>query len=112
MTGGFAIQLARSTRLVSCSRPAESLGRATSAARGNTLHTELFRREILPKLGTVPLAEIMEAAGCYKASASDYRREKRTPHASTWGMLGRLVGLEILDSAKPSADKSCMDGHR
>ena len=35
---------------------------------------DLFRREILPRLGTVPLAEIMDAAGCCKASASDYRR--------------------------------------
>ena len=43
---------------------------------------ELFRREILPRLGIVPLAEIMEAAGCSKASASDYRRGKRTPHVS------------------------------
>ena len=43
------------------------------------LRPELFRREILPRLETVPLAEIMEAAGCCKASASDYRRGKRTP---------------------------------
>ncbi|MGD0984798.1 MAG: hypothetical protein ABSA65_13425 [Acidimicrobiales bacterium] len=32
---------------------------------------ELFRREILPRLRTVPLAAIMVAAGCCKASASD-----------------------------------------
>ena len=53
---------------------------------------ELFRREILPRLRTVPLAEIMEAAGCCKASASDYRRGKRTPHVSTWRALGQLAG--------------------
>ena len=53
---------------------------------------ELFRRDILPRLRTVPLAEIMEAAGCCKASASDYRRGKRTPHASTWGALAALIG--------------------
>jgi RNA polymerase sigma factor (sigma-70 family) len=55
---------------------------------------ELFRRDILPKLGTVPLAEIMDAAGCCKASASDYRHEKRT-HVSAWSALGELgrVGL-------------------
>ncbi|MGA2806217.1 MAG: hypothetical protein ABSF89_17845 [Acidimicrobiales bacterium] len=40
----------------------------------------------------MPLAEIMEAAGCSKASASDYRRGKRMPHVSTWGALGELVG--------------------
>jgi CRISPR-associated endonuclease Cas1 len=54
---------------------------------------ELFRREILAKLGTVPLAEIMEAAGCCKASASDYRRGKRTPHVSTWQALAQWVGF-------------------
>lgn len=42
---------------------------------------ELFRRA---RLGNMPLAEVMEAAGCCKASASDYRRGKRTPHVSTW----------------------------
>jgi hypothetical protein len=52
---------------------------------------ELFRREIMPRLRTVPLAEIMEAAGCCKASASDYRRGKRTPHVSTWAALASLV---------------------
>jgi CRISPR-associated endonuclease Cas1 len=54
---------------------------------------ELFLREILPRLGAVPLAEIMEAAGCCKASASDYRRGKRTPHVSTWAALAELVGV-------------------
>ena len=51
---------------------------------------ELIQRDILPRLGTVPLAEIMAAAGCCKASASDYRRGKRTPHVSTWDALRRL----------------------
>jgi CRISPR-associated endonuclease Cas1 len=60
---------------------------------------QLFRREILPRLGTVPLAEIMVAAGCCKASASDYRRGKRTPHVSTWGALAELVGVEIKATA-------------
>jgi hypothetical protein len=51
---------------------------------------ELFRREILPRLRAVPLAEIMAAAGCSKASASDYRRGKRTPHVPTWSRLAQL----------------------
>ena len=59
---------------------------------GMVYDPELFRREILPRLRTVPLAEIMEAAGCSKASASDYRRGKRTPHLSTWAVLAALVG--------------------
>ncbi len=40
----------------------------------------------------MPLTEIMEAAGCSEASASDYRRGKRTPHVSTWAPLAPLVG--------------------
>jgi hypothetical protein len=56
---------------------------------------ELFRREILPRLRTAPLAEIMEAAGSCKASASDYRRGKRTPHVSTWPALAKVVGIDV-----------------
>jgi hypothetical protein len=52
---------------------------------------ELFRREILPRLGNVPLSEIIVAAGCSKAYASDIRRGKSTPHVSTWEKLGALV---------------------
>jgi CRISPR-associated endonuclease Cas1 len=51
---------------------------------------ELFRREILPRLQGVKLAEIAKAAGCSKASASDIRRGKWAPHVSTWAALARL----------------------
>jgi hypothetical protein len=51
---------------------------------------ELFRREILPRLAQVKLSEIAEAAGCSKASASDIRRGKWTPHVSTWVALTQL----------------------
>jgi len=63
---------------------------------GTVYDPELFRRDILPRLGTVPLAEIMEAAGCSKASASDYWRGKRTPHVSTWGALANLARAETI----------------
>ncbi len=66
---------------------------------------DLFRREILPGLGTVPLAEIMEAAGCCKASASDYRRGKRAPHVSTWQAFGAIVDANV-ESAAPCADST------
>jgi CRISPR-associated endonuclease Cas1 len=56
---------------------------------------ELFRREILPALGNVPLSRIAEAAGCSKASASDIRRGKWTPHVSTWVALGALVHVAV-----------------
>jgi hypothetical protein len=52
----------------------------------------LFRRDILPGLATIPLAEIAAAADCSKASASDIRRGKRTPHVSTWVTLRELFG--------------------
>jgi len=54
---------------------------------------ELFRREILPRLATVKLMDIAEAAGCSKASASDIRRGKWAPHVSTWTALGELVAF-------------------
>jgi CRISPR-associated endonuclease Cas1 len=54
---------------------------------GVSYDPELFRREILPRLRTVKLSEIVEAIGCSKASASDIRRGKRTPHVSTWTAL-------------------------
>ena len=53
---------------------------------------ELFRREILPRLATVKLMDIAETAGCCKASASDIRRGKWTPHVSSWAALAELVG--------------------
>ncbi len=67
---------------------------------------ELFRREILPWLKTVPLAAIMESAGCCKASASDYRRGKRTPHVSAWGALADLVGASSVEFVTKGVDTS------
>jgi len=62
---------------------------------GPVYDPEMFRREILPRLRTVPLAEIVKAAGCSKASASDIRRGKWAPHVSTWGHLAELVQLHL-----------------
>jgi hypothetical protein len=70
---------------------------------------ELFRREILPRLGTVPLAEIMEAAGCCKATASDCRRGKRTPHVSTWRALAGLVGVNAVEFVTERVDTSTVE---
>jgi CRISPR-associated endonuclease Cas1 len=57
---------------------------------------ELFRRDILPRLATLKLMDIAEAAGCSKASASDIRRGKWAPHVSTWRGLALLAGIEEL----------------
>ena len=85
-------------------RPSETgpviahIGRCWSGDKANpgaVYDPELFRREILPRLGTVKLSEIAEAAGCSKASASDIRRGKRTPHVSTWAALAALVDSKI-----------------
>ena len=56
---------------------------------------ELFAREILPGLATVPLRTIMEATGMSKSSASHVRRGNRTPHVSTWPALGALASGEV-----------------
>jgi hypothetical protein len=58
---------------------------------------ELYRREILPRLQTVKLLQVAEAAGCCKASASDIRRGKWTPHVSTWKALATMVDVEMLE---------------
>jgi hypothetical protein len=55
---------------------------------------ELFRREILPGLANVKLMDIAEAAACSKASASDIRRGKWSPHVSTWKALGELAEMQ------------------
>jgi len=67
-----------------------SLANWDRANLGAVYDPELFRREILPRLGAMKLAEIAAAAGCSKASASDIRRGKRTPHVSTWSALASV----------------------
>jgi len=52
---------------------------------------DYFRREILPGLAEVKLADIMAAAGISKAFASQVRAGKFTPHVSTWADLSRLA---------------------
>jgi hypothetical protein len=51
---------------------------------------DLFRREILPGLASVKLADIMAAAGISKGYASNVRAGKYTPHVSTWKGLAEL----------------------
>jgi hypothetical protein len=77
---------------------------------GTVYDPDLFRREILPRLGAVPLAEISKAIGCSKASASDIRRGKRTPHVSTWPVLARLVGFEV-PNAEPDGAATIAPGN-
>jgi hypothetical protein len=61
---------------------------------GAVYDPELFARDILPRLATVKLSEIVEATGMSKAYASDVRRGKWTPHVSTWEALAALVRLD------------------
>ena len=81
-------------------RPSETgadiahIGRCWSGDKANpgtVYDPELFRREILPRLASVKLSAIVEATGMSKASASDIRREKWTPPASTWKALSTLA---------------------
>jgi hypothetical protein len=52
---------------------------------------DYFRREILPGLQGVKLADIMAAAGISKGYASNVRAGKYTPHVSTWTRLRELA---------------------
>ncbi len=61
---------------------------------------ELFRRDILPRLAALKLSEITGAIGCSKASASDIRRGKWTPHVGMWSALARLARVEIRSAAQ------------
>jgi len=56
---------------------------------------QLFRREILPRLQGVKLADIMAASGMSKGFASDIRRGRYMPHVSTWRALAELVGIPV-----------------
>ena len=65
--------------------------REWEGAQGTTeVDPEYFRREVLPGLAKVKLADIMAAAGISKAFASQVRAGRFTPHASTWSALSRL----------------------
>jgi transcriptional regulator with XRE-family HTH domain len=70
---------------------------------------EQFRRDILPRLATVKLSEIAEAAGCSKAYASDIRRGKWTPHVSTWVALAKLVGVGAVEFVAEDVDTSTVE---
>jgi hypothetical protein len=75
---------------------------------GAVYDPELFQRDILPRLAGVKLSEIVEAAGCSKASASDIRRGKWTPHVSTWAALAGLARVEVVELGPSGVDSSLM----
>ena len=58
---------------------------------GAAFDPDYFSRDILPKLASVKLADIVEAAGISKSYASTIRAGRYTPHVSTWAALGELV---------------------
>jgi hypothetical protein len=63
---------------------------------------DYFAREILSRLATVRLADIMKAAGVSKSYASTVRAGKYTPHVATWGALANLVGVGMLVTVQDS----------
>ena len=87
--------LANGTCFIDPAARKRALSEWDKANPGAVYDPELFRREILPRLASVKLMDIAEAAGCSKASASDIRRGKWTPHVSTWAALAGLAGAEI-----------------
>ena len=77
------------------SRPAS--GRSRSGTRripALVYDPELFRRDILPRLATVKLIDIAEAAGCSQGVRVRHQAGKWTPHVSTWAALAGLVNRE------------------
>ncbi|MGH9291814.1 MAG: CRISPR-associated endonuclease Cas1 [Acidimicrobiales bacterium] len=82
----------------------QALREWSDAHPGVAYDPEMFRLDIWPRLAGVKLSEIVEAIGCSKASASDIRRGKRTPHVSTWATLGEIARAEV-PSASQSADR-------
>jgi hypothetical protein len=97
---GALIQI-RGRRGAAIATRKRALSEWDKANPGVVYDPELFRREIWPRLATVPLKEIVEATFCSKASASDIRRGKRTPHVSNWADLSSLAGFAALDRLAP-----------
>ncbi|MGH9091071.1 MAG: hypothetical protein ACRDZR_06805 [Acidimicrobiales bacterium] len=94
----------RSRRGAAIAARKRALREWSDAHPGVAYDPELFRRDIWPKLVGVKLSEIVEAIDCSKASASDIRRGKRTPHVSTWASLGEIARAEV-PSTSQSADR-------
>jgi hypothetical protein len=74
VTGGCS-RIAGSCPIIARKR---ALSEWDKANPGAVYDLAMFRREILPRLGSVPLSEIMEAAGC-----------SRRPRPTTGGGSGR-----------------------
>ena len=64
---------------------------AWDAANGGEVDPEVFRREILPGLGSVSLDAMAEATGLTKGYCSFVRRGLKTPHRRHWTILHRLA---------------------
>jgi hypothetical protein len=54
---------------------------------------DYFRREILPRLAKMKLADIMAVTGFSKSFASQIRTGQFTPHISTWAALAGLAEI-------------------
>jgi CRISPR-associated endonuclease Cas1 len=71
---------------------------------------DFFRREILPALRGVKLADIMAAAGISKGYASQVRAGRFTPHVSTWHALARSAGVSYLHAGADNKTSSTPNG--
>lgn len=57
------------------------------------LDEETYRREIQPRLASVPVPTIRAALGISKAYATNVRSGMRLPHSRHWLVLANLVGI-------------------
>ena len=86
---------ARSRRGAAIAARKRALREWDQANPGIEYDPDCFRREVLPCLATVKLADIMAAAGISKGYASNVRAGKFTPHVSTWSALAALAATSF-----------------
>ncbi len=115
---GGAVENARHVRCAACNAKDPRQAPAVRASRGRAISArkqalreradaglpgrcdrDWYRREVLPRLATVKLAEIMAAAGCSKGYASVIRKGTYVPHVSTWSALAELAGVAVTETA-------------
>ena len=115
---GGVVENARHVRCAACNGKDPRQAPAVRASRGRAISArkralrervdaglpercdrDWYRTEVLPRLATVKLAEIMSATGFSKGYASVIRKGTYLPHLATWAALAELVGVEMTEPA-------------
>ncbi len=67
---------------------------------------QVYKREILPKLATVPLRQLVAVTGLSTTTCSRIRRGLRVPHPRHWKALERLISAMPPRQCSPDLRKS------